>query len=138
MCYFFLLLLSHAYQYLVQWLTHRRHPVSWGASLVVQWLRLSLLMQGLWVWSLVRELRSQCCTVWPKIKNKQIFKKKSFLNKFFNLFSLKYSWITTCVHYCCTAKWLTHICYTYTCILFHILFIMVCHRILNIVPCSKQ
>ena len=27
-------------------------------SLVVQWLRLSLLMQGLWVRSLVRELKS--------------------------------------------------------------------------------
>ena len=29
--------------------------------------------------------------LWPKIKNKQIFKKKSFLNKFLNLFLLKYS-----------------------------------------------
>ena len=29
-----------------------------GASLVVQWLRICLPMQGTWVWSLIRELRS--------------------------------------------------------------------------------
>ena len=30
----------------------------WGLSLVVQWLRICLPMQGKWIWSLVRELRS--------------------------------------------------------------------------------
>ena len=29
-----------------------------GTSLVVQWLRVHLPMHGMWVWSLVRELRS--------------------------------------------------------------------------------
>ena len=29
-----------------------------GTSLVVQWLRICLVMQGMWVRSLVRELRS--------------------------------------------------------------------------------
>ena len=38
----------------------------WGTSLVVYWLRLHLLMQGVWVQSLVGELRSPC----PKAKNK--------------------------------------------------------------------
>ena len=32
--------------------------ISWGTSLVVQWLRIHLAMQGIWVSSLVGELRS--------------------------------------------------------------------------------
>ena len=34
-----------------------------GTSLMVQWLRLGLQMQGVWVWSLVRKLRSHTSLV---------------------------------------------------------------------------
>ena len=34
-----------------------------GTSLMVQWLRLGLQMQGVWVWSLVRKLRSHTSSV---------------------------------------------------------------------------
>ena len=49
-------------------LSHRIETLFSGTSLVVQWLRTCLSMQGTWVWSLVRELRShmpwgnQACT----------------------------------------------------------------------------
>ena len=32
-----------------------------GMSLVVQWLKICLPMQGTWIWSLVEEPRSTCC-----------------------------------------------------------------------------
>ena len=32
--------------------------VTWGTSLIVQWLRICLTIYGTWVWSLVKELRS--------------------------------------------------------------------------------
>ena len=50
-------------------------------------------------------------------------------------FKLKYSWFQCCVHFCCTAKWLS---YTSTHILFYTLFIMVYPRTLRIVPCAVQ
>ena len=49
-------------------------------------------------------------------------------------FLLKYSWFKM-LCFCCTVKWLR---YTYIYILFHILFIMVYHRVLNMVPCAVQ
>ena len=42
-----------------------------GTSLVVQWLRLHLPMQGSWVQPLVGELRSHMLQVPPKIKKKK-------------------------------------------------------------------
>ena len=44
-----------------------KHSTSWGASLVVQGLGLHLLVQGVWVWSLVRELSPTHHGVQPKI-----------------------------------------------------------------------
>ena len=32
--------------------------IAWRTSLAVQWLRVHLAVQGMWVWSLVAELRS--------------------------------------------------------------------------------
>ena len=40
-----------------------KHITKWshiGTSLVVQWLRICIPMQGTWVQCLIRELRSQC------------------------------------------------------------------------------
>ena len=50
----------------------------WGTSLVVPWLRLCLLMQGMQVWSLVGELRILHAS-WPKCQN---IKQKQYCNKF--------------------------------------------------------
>ena len=37
-----------------------------GTSVVAQWLRLYLPMQGVWVWSLIEEIKIPCfATVWP-------------------------------------------------------------------------
>jgi len=49
-----------------------------GTSLVVQWLRLCLPMQGVWVGSLVEELGSHM----PSAKKKQNIKQKQYCNKF--------------------------------------------------------
>ena len=43
---------------LIDWLPVPQIKRKIGASLVVQWLRIHLPMQGTWVPSLVRELRS--------------------------------------------------------------------------------
>ena len=45
-----------------------------GNSLVVQWLGLSLQHQRVWVWSLVRELRSRMPVAWHRQINKTINK----------------------------------------------------------------
>ena len=50
-------------------IAYQKHP--YGISLVVQWLRLHLSMQGVWVQSLVRELRSHM-THGQKLKTNSI------------------------------------------------------------------
>ena len=49
-----------------------------GTSLAVQWLRLCLPMQGVWVRSLVGELRSHM----PLSQKNQNIKQKQYCNKF--------------------------------------------------------
>ena len=49
--------------------------------LAVQWLGLCLPVQGLWVWSLARELRSHYVQ-WQKQTNKQTIKQKQYCNRF--------------------------------------------------------
>ena len=54
-----------------------------GTSLVAQWLGLHLPMQGVWVWSLVEELRSHMPHGQKKEKKKnQNIKQKRYCNKF--------------------------------------------------------
>ena len=43
---------------LSDWTTTAFQSQTWGTSLVAQWLRICLLMQGMPVWSLVQELRA--------------------------------------------------------------------------------
>ena len=52
--------------------------VSQGTSPVVQWLRLCLPMQGVWVQSLVGELRFHM----PDVRKNQGIKQKQYCNKF--------------------------------------------------------
>ena len=63
-----------------------------GASLVVHWLGLHLPMQGVWVWSLVEELRSHTPQGQKKRKEKnQNTKQKQYCNKFNKNFKKKSS-----------------------------------------------
>ena len=54
----------------------------WGTSLVFQWLRFHLLMLGVWVRSLHRELGSHVPCGQKKNKTKQNIKQKQYCNKF--------------------------------------------------------
>ena len=51
-------------------------------SLVAQWLRLCLPMQGVWVRSLVGELRSHMPHSPPQKKNPKSIKQKQYCNEF--------------------------------------------------------
>ena len=50
-----------------------------GTSLVVQWLRLNLPIQGVWIWSLVGQEPKITHALWAKNQN---IKQKPYCNKF--------------------------------------------------------
>jgi len=84
--------------------------------------------------------------VWPRSDNLQLWKPlliQSCINWFpflsLGLCLVFFNWslfdLQDCVNFCCTAEWLS---YTHICILFHILFIMLYHKILKVVLCAIQ
>ena len=72
-----LLLEQHNFPNLMFWLKYlifflvngKKAKEHWGTFLVEQWLKLCFPMQGVWVWSLVGELRSHTCLT---LKNQNI------------------------------------------------------------------
>lgn len=54
-----------------------------GTSLAVQWLRFCAFNAGIWIWSMVEELRSHRATLWGpiKIKISQKKKKEKYISK---------------------------------------------------------
>ena len=67
----------------------------------------------------------------------RVFKRVPFLESTVSQVTFFKKWsivdCVSCVNFCCTAKW-----FSYTHSFFLFFSIMVCHRILNIVPCAIQ
>ena len=57
----------------------------WGTFLEVQWLKLCLPMQRVWVWSLVRELRSHTCLT---LKNQNVNNRSSTVTNSIKTFKM--------------------------------------------------
>ena len=75
------------------------------------------------------------CLIFPLQLTTHVFIYYIFAKVYFDYFSFLFSWCITdlqcCINFCCTAKWFSFIN-------IYIIFHLVYHRILNIVPCGMQ